>query len=130
MKVFYTWTFIAAVVVFSSVGDVLLAKAMSLIGDLGAVRAKAGVVGLLRMIFRRGRSADLHRRSGCVLFSGRCPAGEGHVSDRRLGSGAGESWGRRIVTDDLSERPVCRSSSPQWLCSLQWAMSCWRRPCL
>jgi drug/metabolite transporter (DMT)-like permease len=51
---FYTWIFIAAVVVFSSAGDVLLAKAMSGIGDLGRVRARLGNLGLLRVVVTNG----------------------------------------------------------------------------
>ncbi len=54
MKSTYTWAFITAVVVFSSAGDILLAKAMSNIGDLGELRARAGIKGLLRAIFRSG----------------------------------------------------------------------------
>jgi uncharacterized membrane protein len=51
---FYTWIFITAVVVFSSAGDVLLAKAMSGIGDLGRVRARLGILGLLRAVVTNG----------------------------------------------------------------------------
>ena len=36
------WTIIGAFVVFTSLGDVLLSKAMSLIGDLGAIRKQRG----------------------------------------------------------------------------------------
>jgi uncharacterized membrane protein len=50
----YTWSFIAAVVVFSSAGDVLLAKAMSHIGDLGELRARTGIRGLMWAIFGSG----------------------------------------------------------------------------
>ena len=54
MTAFYTWIFIAAVVVFSSAGDVFLAKAMSGIGDLGRVRARLGNLGLLRVVVTNG----------------------------------------------------------------------------
>jgi uncharacterized membrane protein len=50
----YTWTFIAAVVVFSSIGDVLLAKAMARIGDLGELRVRSGAVAVLRAVFTSG----------------------------------------------------------------------------
>ena len=49
MKTLYTWTAIAAVVVFSTAGDVLLAYSMRKIGDLGLVRAEHG----LREVIKR-----------------------------------------------------------------------------
>jgi drug/metabolite transporter (DMT)-like permease len=50
----YTWGFILAVVLFSSAGDILLAKAMTRIGDLGRLFASAGLVAVLRAIFTSG----------------------------------------------------------------------------
>ena len=47
----YTWGFILAVVVFSSAGDVLLAKGMTRIGDLGELRRRAGLLAVIRAIF-------------------------------------------------------------------------------
>lgn len=46
----YTWGFIAAVVVFSSAGDVLLAKAMQQTGDLGAIRRRDGLGTMLKAV--------------------------------------------------------------------------------
>lgn len=40
MKPLYTWSAIAMVVVASTAGDILLAKAMRQIGDLGELRQK------------------------------------------------------------------------------------------
>jgi uncharacterized membrane protein len=54
MTVIYTWTFIAAVVVFSSVGDVFLAKAMARIGDLGELRVRSGISAVARAVFTSG----------------------------------------------------------------------------
>jgi drug/metabolite transporter (DMT)-like permease len=49
----YTWLSIAAIVVASTTGDVLLARAMKQIGDLGQLRQR---VGLLRVVLRILRS--------------------------------------------------------------------------
>jgi uncharacterized membrane protein len=54
MTVIYTWTFIGAVVVFSSVGDVFLAKAMARIGDLGELRVRSGISAVARAVFTSG----------------------------------------------------------------------------
>ena len=43
MKIIYTWGAIFAVVFTSVVGDVLLARAMKQVGDVGALRRRAGV---------------------------------------------------------------------------------------
>ena len=54
MTAAYTWGFILAVVIFSSAGDVLLARAMTRIGDLGELRARAGLFAVFRAIFTSG----------------------------------------------------------------------------
>jgi drug/metabolite transporter (DMT)-like permease len=43
VKVVYTWSAILAIVFASVVGDVLLARAMRQVGDVGALRRRAGV---------------------------------------------------------------------------------------
>jgi drug/metabolite transporter (DMT)-like permease len=43
VKTIYTWSAIAMVVGFSTAGDILLAKAMRDIGDLGALRRERGM---------------------------------------------------------------------------------------
>ncbi len=43
MKPLYTWSAIAMVVAASTAGDILLAKAMRQIGDLGLLRQKKGI---------------------------------------------------------------------------------------
>ena len=42
MKEFYTWSAIVAIVFASVVGDVLLSHAMKQVGDVGALRRRAG----------------------------------------------------------------------------------------
>ena len=54
MRTLYTWGFILAVVLFSSAGDVLLAKGMSAIGDLGALRRRDGFFSVLGTVFGSG----------------------------------------------------------------------------
>jgi drug/metabolite transporter (DMT)-like permease len=51
MRHLYTWGFILAVVLFSSAGDVLLAKGMTRIGDLGSLRRRAGFLAVIRSVF-------------------------------------------------------------------------------
>src|SRR4051794_15901301 len=46
----YSWGFILAVVVFSSAGDVLLAKAMTSIGDLDDIMAESGFLGAVKAV--------------------------------------------------------------------------------
>ncbi|MCU1287327.1 MAG: protein of unknown function transrane [Acidobacteriales bacterium] len=46
----YSWGFILAVVVFSSAGDVLLAKAMTSIGDLDDIMAENGFLGAVKAV--------------------------------------------------------------------------------
>jgi drug/metabolite transporter (DMT)-like permease len=43
MKAAYTWSAIFAIVFASVVGDVLLARAMRAVGDVGALRRRAGI---------------------------------------------------------------------------------------
>jgi drug/metabolite transporter (DMT)-like permease len=43
VKPLYTWSAIAMVVIASTAGDILLAKAMRQIGDLGQLRQKKGI---------------------------------------------------------------------------------------
>ena len=43
MKELYTWSAILAIVFASVVGDVLLARAMKQVGDVGALRRRAGL---------------------------------------------------------------------------------------
>jgi drug/metabolite transporter (DMT)-like permease len=50
----YTWGFTLSVVVFSSIGDVLLAKGMSKIGDFGKMHEKHGTLALVRAVFTSG----------------------------------------------------------------------------
>jgi drug/metabolite transporter (DMT)-like permease len=47
----YTWGFILAVVLFSSAGDVLLAKGMTRIGDLGQLFKTRGLFAVVRAVF-------------------------------------------------------------------------------
>jgi len=54
MPNFYIWGFIAAIVVFSTAGDVLLAKAMTRIGDLGELFGRVGLFAVVRTIFSSG----------------------------------------------------------------------------
>jgi drug/metabolite transporter (DMT)-like permease len=43
MKYIYTWSAILAIVFASVVGDILLARAMKQVGDVGALRRRAGL---------------------------------------------------------------------------------------
>lgn len=47
MKLFYTWAAITMVVIAGTAGDVLLAKAMREIGDLGELRQRKGMVAVI-----------------------------------------------------------------------------------
>lgn len=49
------WGGIAAVVLTSTVGDVLQSRAMKEIGDLGLVRKQRGLVGVIRQVVTNGR---------------------------------------------------------------------------
>jgi drug/metabolite transporter (DMT)-like permease len=49
-QMLYSWGFILAVVVFSSAGDVLLAKAMTSIGDLDEIMAQSGFAGAVKAV--------------------------------------------------------------------------------
>ncbi|SRR6266478_3247281 len=52
MKELYIWLSIAAVVLASSTGDVLLARAMKQIGDLGKLRRNEGLAAIISRIVR------------------------------------------------------------------------------
>lgn len=52
MKDLYIWLSIAAVVLASSTGDVLLARAMKQIGDLGKLRRNEGLAAVISRIVR------------------------------------------------------------------------------
>src|SRR5258708_4038301 len=53
-QMLYSWGFILAVVVFSSAGDVLLAKAMTSIGDLDEIMANSGFIGAVKAVLTSG----------------------------------------------------------------------------
>jgi drug/metabolite transporter (DMT)-like permease len=48
MKGIYTWGAILVIVFASVVGDVLLARAMKQVGDVGELRRRVGVLGVIR----------------------------------------------------------------------------------
>lgn len=50
MKTLYTWSAIAMVVTTSTAGDILLAKAMREIGDLGQLRRKHGIFAVVARV--------------------------------------------------------------------------------
>ena len=50
MKPLYTWSAIAMVVMASTAGDILLAKAMRQIGDLGQLRQKKGIFAVVSRV--------------------------------------------------------------------------------
>jgi uncharacterized membrane protein len=52
MKDLYIWLSIAAVVLASTTGDVLLARAMKQIGDLGKLRRNEGLAAIISLIVR------------------------------------------------------------------------------
>jgi drug/metabolite transporter (DMT)-like permease len=52
MKDLYTWCAILILVVESSAGDVLISRAMKKIGDLGELRARAGLGHVVRQVIR------------------------------------------------------------------------------
>lgn len=52
MKHFYTWTSILAVVVFSTIGDVLISRAMKSIGDVAHLWRDHGTFHVVRSLFR------------------------------------------------------------------------------
>ncbi len=51
----YTWASIAAIVIASTAGEVLIAQAMQRVGDMGRVRAELGVVGAAWRVLRELR---------------------------------------------------------------------------
>jgi drug/metabolite transporter (DMT)-like permease len=50
VKPLYTWSAIAMVVIASTAGDILLAKAMRQIGDLGHLRQKKGIFAVVSRV--------------------------------------------------------------------------------
>ncbi len=50
MKHLYTWTAIVMVVMASTAGDILLAKAMRQIGDLGQLRQRKGIFAVIARV--------------------------------------------------------------------------------
>jgi drug/metabolite transporter (DMT)-like permease len=52
VKVFYTWAGIAAIVLASTTGDVLLARAMKQVGDVGELWRRHGLFTLVARILR------------------------------------------------------------------------------
>ena len=54
MTTLYTWLGIAAVVLFSSGGDVLLSRAMKQIGDVGQLRREIGIFAVVGRILSSG----------------------------------------------------------------------------
>ncbi len=54
MKTLYTWMAITVIVVASTSGDVLLAKAMQKIGDVGLIRQQKGLWAVVRRVLSSG----------------------------------------------------------------------------
>jgi drug/metabolite transporter (DMT)-like permease len=54
VKNLYTWSAIAVIVFASTGGDVLLAKAMQKIGDVGVLRKEHGVFAVIRRVLSSG----------------------------------------------------------------------------
>ena len=54
MRTLYTWAAIAVIVVASTAGDVLLAKAMQKIGDVGIIRQRHGIFAVARRVLSSG----------------------------------------------------------------------------
>jgi len=52
MKGAYTWGAIFAIVIASTTGDVLLARAMKRVGDVGELRRRAGLLAIAARILR------------------------------------------------------------------------------
>lgn len=52
MRPLYTWSAIAAIVLASTTGDVLLARAMKQVGDVGALWRRAGLLTVAGRILR------------------------------------------------------------------------------
>jgi drug/metabolite transporter (DMT)-like permease len=52
MKSLYAWSAIAAIVLTSTIGDVLLARAMKQVGDVGALWRRTGLLTVIGRILR------------------------------------------------------------------------------
>src|SRR5947209_15018139 len=48
------WPILVVFIVLSSIGDVMMSKAMTIIGDLGVIRAQAGIFGAAKRVFTSG----------------------------------------------------------------------------
>lgn len=48
------WFILAMFVFFTSAGDILMAKAMCLVGDVGEIRQREGVLGAVKRVFSSG----------------------------------------------------------------------------
>jgi len=65
----YTWGFITSIVLFSTAGDVLLAKAMTRIGDLGELFSRVGLFAVVRAVFSSGIFLAGLLCMSCAFFS-------------------------------------------------------------
>jgi len=65
----YTWGFITSIVIFSTIGDVLLAKAMTRIGDLGELFGRVGLLAVVRAVFSSGTFLGGLLFMSCAFFS-------------------------------------------------------------
>jgi drug/metabolite transporter (DMT)-like permease len=50
MRDLYTWLSIAAVIIFSTSGDVLISHAMKCVGDLGDLRRRSGLLAVINQV--------------------------------------------------------------------------------
>lgn len=66
MTAAYTWAAIGMVVVASTAGDVLIARAMRQVGDVTTVRRRHGIPGLLR---RMGTNLSLVAGVACMALA-------------------------------------------------------------
>lgn len=54
MRTTYTWAAVAAIVIASTAGDILLAYAMQKVGDLGEIREKHGILSAIGRVLGSG----------------------------------------------------------------------------
>ena len=54
MRTTYTWAAVAAIVIASTAGDILLAYAMQKVGDLGEIREKHGLLSAIGRVLGSG----------------------------------------------------------------------------
>lgn len=50
----HIWLLVIGFVLFTTIGDVLLSRAMTIIGDMGAIRAQAGIGGVIHRVLTNG----------------------------------------------------------------------------